>query len=54
MSDKGGRRPFTTSLNTELLKAVKKLAIDVDRPVNQLLEEAMRWLLKKYEKKSKK
>jgi hypothetical protein len=47
----GDRRPFTTSLNTELLKAVKKLAIDVDRPVNALLEEAMKWLLKKYEKK---
>jgi hypothetical protein len=34
-----------------LLKEIKKLAIDLDRPVNELLEEAMHWLLKKYEKK---
>jgi hypothetical protein len=47
------RRPFTTSLETTLLKEIKKLAIDLDRPVNDLLEEAMKWLLKKYKKKPK-
>jgi len=44
------RKPFTTSLNVPILKDVKKLAIDLDRGVNDLLEEAMQDLLKKYEK----
>jgi hypothetical protein len=48
------KKHFTTSLDEELLKATKKLAIDLDRPVNDLLEEAMKWLLRKYEKKTKK
>jgi hypothetical protein len=43
------RKPFTTSLNVLILKDVKKLAIDLDRGVNDLLEEAMKDLLKKYE-----
>ena len=45
------RKPFTTSLDIPLLKEVKKLSIDLDRSVNDLLEEGMRWLLKKYDKK---
>jgi len=44
------RKPFTTSLNVGILKDVKKLAIDLDKGVNDLLEEAMKDLLKKYEK----
>jgi hypothetical protein len=48
------RKQFTTTLDEETLKNIKKLAIDLNRPVNDLLEEAMRWLLKKYEKKTKK
>jgi hypothetical protein len=48
------KRPFTTSLNADLLKEVKKLAIDLDRPVNDLLEEGIKWLLKKYQKKVRK
>jgi hypothetical protein len=36
------------------LKEVKKLAIDLDRPVNDLLEEGIKWLLKKYQKKVRK
>ena len=47
------KRPFTTSLNTDLLKAIKKLAIDLDRSVNDLLEEGIKYLLKKYEKNAK-
>ena len=34
--------------------SVKKLAIDLDRSVNDLLEEAIEWLLKKYKKRGKK
>jgi len=42
------KRPFTTSLDEKLLKEIKKLAIDLDKPVNVLLEEGMEHLLKKY------
>jgi len=44
------RKPFTTSLDVSLLKEIKKLAIDLDRPVNELLEESIRWLLERYKK----
>jgi hypothetical protein len=46
------RRHFTTSLDERLLKAIKKLAIDLDRSVNDLLEEGIRYLLEKHEKQS--
>ena len=46
------RKHFTTSLNQDLLKAIKKLAIDLDRSVNDLLEEGIDYLLKKYKKKT--
>jgi hypothetical protein len=48
------KKMFTTQLNNDLLKEFKKLAIDLERPINDILEEAMGDLLKKYEKKSKK
>lgn len=40
---------LTTQLNNELLKNFKKLAIDLERPINDMLEEAMKDLLIKYE-----
>jgi len=43
------RRPFTTSLNVDLLKNVKKLAIDLDRPVNVLIEESLRRLIQRHD-----
>jgi len=48
------RRPFTTTIQEDALKNIKKLAIDLDRPVNDLFEEAIEWLLRKYEIKTKK
>jgi hypothetical protein len=49
------KKVFTNQVNAELLKNFKKLAIDLEKPINNLLEEAMRNLLKNYEKhKSKK
>ena len=48
------RKHFTTSLDEDLLKSIKKLAIDLDRTVNDLLEEGITFLLKKYKKKVKK
>lgn len=48
------RKQFTTTIDEEALKNIKKLAIDLDRSVNDLLEEAIKWLLQKYQKKPKK
>jgi hypothetical protein len=48
------RKHFTTSMDEDLLKAIKKLAIDLNCTVNDLLEEGVKYLLKKYQKKSKK
>ena len=43
------RKNMTTSIDNELQKEVKKLAIDLERPLNDLIEEAFRDVLKKYE-----
>ena len=45
------KKVFSTQVRNELLKEFKKLAIDLERPINDILEEAMRELLKKYGKK---
>jgi len=50
MNSMNERKNFTTSLNTALLKDIKKLAIDLDKGINDLLEEAMSDLLRKYGK----
>jgi hypothetical protein len=42
------RRQFTTTLREDYLKKIKILAIEEDKKVNDLLEEAIEWLLKKY------
>ena len=48
------RERYTTTLNSELLEKLKVLAIYQKRTANKLLDEAIRDLLKKYEKKAKK
>ena len=49
------KKMFTNQINADLLKNFKKLAIDLERPINDVLEEAMRNILKYYDKqKSKK
>ena len=47
------RKQFTTTLREDYLKRVKLLAVEEEKSVNDLLEEALEWLLKKYEKKIK-
>jgi len=47
------RKPLSTKIENDLQKEIKKLAIDLERPLNDLLEEAIRDFLKKYEKKTK-
>ena len=45
---------FTTTINGELLRRLKILAINNKSATNKLLEEAISDLLKKYEQKAKK
>jgi len=47
------RKPLSTKIDNDLQKEVKKLAIDLERPFNDLIEEAFRDLLNKYENKAK-
>jgi hypothetical protein len=46
------KKMFSTLIRNDLLKEFKKLAIDLERPINDILEEAMKDLLKKYKKNS--
>jgi predicted transcriptional regulator len=50
---KMARKPLSTKIENDLQKEIKKLAIDLERPLNDLLEESIRDLLKKYEKQTK-
>jgi metal-responsive CopG/Arc/MetJ family transcriptional regulator len=45
---------YTTTLDGELLRQIKILAINEKCSTNKLIEEAIQDLLKKYEKKTKK
>ena len=45
------KKPLSTQIENDLQKEIKKLAIDLERPFNDLLEEAIQDILKKYEKK---
>ena len=47
------RKPFSTKLKPELIKALKHLAVELEKPANYLLEEAIIDLLKKYGKEVK-
>jgi hypothetical protein len=46
------RKPLSTRIENHLQKEIKKLAIDLEKPLNDLLEEAIQDLLKKYENKA--
>ena len=48
------RKPLSTRIENDLQKEMKKLAIDLEKPFNNLLEEAIRDFLKKYNVKNKK
>ena len=45
------RKPYNNMLDVELIKSLKILAVRQDKRQNDLLEEAIRDLLKKYRKK---
>ena len=48
------RKKFNTTLREDLIKKMKILAVQKDVNVNDLLEQAIQDLLKKYEKKANK
>ena len=48
------KRMFATRIDNDLLKELKHLAVDKEKPLAALVEEAIRELLKKYTKKDKK
>ena len=50
----GKRKMYNTTLDSDLTKELRILAAQLEKRQNDLLEEAIRDLLKKYEKKPKK
>ena len=49
----GQKKTFSTRLDVICLKALKHLAVDEDKSIGVLLEEAINDLIKKYKKKQK-
>ncbi|UCE51208.1 MAG: ribbon-helix-helix domain-containing protein [Desulfobacterales bacterium] len=49
----GKKRTFSTRINDDSLKALKHLAVDTDKSLGTLLEEAIEDLIKKYKKMEK-
>jgi predicted transcriptional regulator len=47
------REVFSTRINGDLVKSLKHLAIDLEKTIGDLLEEAIADLLKKYERKTR-
>ena len=45
------RKTYGLRLEQALMREVKHLAVDEDKPMNDLVEEALRDLLKKYREK---
>jgi len=50
----GNKKIFSTRVDEDRIKSLKHLAVDTDKSLGNLLEEAIQLLLKKYEKMSKK
>ena len=48
------RKNLSTRIDNDLQKSIKKLAIDLEKPLNDVLEEAIQDILKKYESPGKK
>jgi hypothetical protein len=44
------RKTYNTTLRIDLIKKLKFLSVETDKRANDLLEEALEDLLKKYEK----
>ena len=49
----GEKKIFSTRVDEDRIKELKHLAVDTNKSLGYLLEEAIQDLLKKYEKKTK-
>lgn len=49
----GQKKTFSTRIDDDRLKALKHLAVDTDKSLGELLEEAIEDLIRKYEAESK-
>jgi predicted transcriptional regulator len=49
----GQKKTFSTRIDIDCLKALKHLAVDEDKSIGVLLEEAIEDLIQKYKKKKK-
>ena len=49
----GQKKTFSTRIDEDRLKSLKHLAVDLDKSLGVLLEEAIEDLLKKYKRKKK-
>ena len=49
----GNKKVFSTRVDEDRIKDLKHLAVDTDKSLGNLLEEAIQDLVKKYQKKSK-
>ena len=47
----GEKKIFSTRIDVDRLKALKHLAVDMDKSLGNLLEEAIKDIVDKYEKK---
>ena len=47
------KKTFSTRIDVNILKALKHLAVDEDKSIGVLLEEAIEDLIRKYKKKKK-
>lgn len=50
----GDKKIFSTRVDDDRIKDLKHLAVDTDKSLGELLEEAIEDIVKKYEKKLKK
>lgn len=49
---RNGKKKFTTTLDEELIKEIKRVAIDLDCSANALIEEGIHLFLKKHRRKA--
>ncbi|MGD9158971.1 MAG: hypothetical protein PVG39_11230 [Desulfobacteraceae bacterium] len=50
----GKKKIFSTRVDDDRIKDLKHLAVDTDKSLGELLEEAIQDIVRKYEKKLKK
>ena len=48
------KKVFSTSIDADRIKDLKHLAVDTDKTLGDLLEEAIKDIVQKYRKKAKK